>query len=84
MLIRSMILALALFRLAGQPTDVLYLDIMKPPPADIAARSGFSLPVVYVFWILGGWHVGAVPVSFPYEWDAGRRVFASNSVPSAI
>ena len=37
-----------------------------------------ELCVVYVFWINDGWHVGADPVSYPYEWDAGNRVFASN------
>jgi uncharacterized membrane protein len=47
------LLALALFKAAGQPTDVLYLDLTKQVPANIIARSGFSLPVVYLFWIIG-------------------------------
>ncbi|MEO6525644.1 MAG: heparan-alpha-glucosaminide N-acetyltransferase domain-containing protein [Gemmatimonadaceae bacterium] len=47
------LMALALFKVAGQPTDVLFIDLSKQVPADIIARSGFSLPVVYLFWIIG-------------------------------
>jgi hypothetical protein len=43
-----------------------------------------ELRVVYVRWYDGGWYVSAFPVSNPSEWDAGYRVFASNSVPAAV
>jgi uncharacterized membrane protein len=49
----SHLLALALFTAVGQPTDVLYFDPMKQVPEAIRARSGFSLPVVYLAWIIG-------------------------------
>jgi uncharacterized membrane protein len=44
--------ALALYTAFGMPTDALH-RLRDTPPAEVLARSGFSLPVVYLFWILG-------------------------------
>ncbi|HEV7992081.1 MAG TPA: heparan-alpha-glucosaminide N-acetyltransferase domain-containing protein [Gemmatimonadaceae bacterium] len=44
--------ALALYTAVGMPTDALH-RLRDAPPAAVLAQSGFSLPVVYLFWILG-------------------------------
>ncbi|MEO8563037.1 MAG: heparan-alpha-glucosaminide N-acetyltransferase domain-containing protein [bacterium] len=44
--------AYVVYTIAGKPTDALYLLRDSPAPA-ILVRSGFSLPVVYAFWIAG-------------------------------
>jgi uncharacterized membrane protein len=47
------LLAFAAFSVAGQPMDALYLDPTRPFSAEVQAHAGFSLPVVYLFWITG-------------------------------
>jgi hypothetical protein len=43
-----------------------------------------ALRAVHAYWHGGGWHVGAVAVTYPYEWRGGRRVFSRDSrLPSA-
>jgi uncharacterized membrane protein len=44
--------ALVAFTVAGKPTEALHL-LQDPPPPAVLAHSGFSLPVVYAFWIVG-------------------------------
>jgi uncharacterized membrane protein len=44
-------LAFVAFRLAGKPTDALYIFHANSPEA--LDRAGFSLPVVYAVWIAG-------------------------------
>jgi hypothetical protein len=44
--------ALVMYHAAGKPTDALHL-LQDPPPPAVLAQTGFSLPVVYAFWILG-------------------------------
>jgi len=43
--------AYAAFAAVGKPTDALYILHNNPP--EVLAKAGFSLPVVYAFWILG-------------------------------
>jgi uncharacterized membrane protein len=43
--------AYAAFVAAGMPTEPLFIFHNNPP--DVLARVGFSLPVVYAFWIIG-------------------------------
>ena len=47
------LMAFALFTLAGQTNEGLYLDPTKPFSANVQAHSGFSLPVVYLMWAIG-------------------------------
>jgi len=44
-------LAFLAYRLLGKPTEALY--ILREPAPDVLARAGFSLPVVYLVWIVG-------------------------------
>ena len=44
-------LAFVAYRLAGKPTDALYILHNNSP--DVLAKAGFSLGVVYVVWIVG-------------------------------
>ncbi|HEV7992082.1 MAG TPA: heparan-alpha-glucosaminide N-acetyltransferase domain-containing protein [Gemmatimonadaceae bacterium] len=44
--------ALAVYTAFGKPTDALHL-LQDVPAAAVLARTGFSLPVVYAFWVLG-------------------------------
>lgn len=39
------------YRVAGKPTEALHTFRSHPP--EVLAHAGFSLPVVYVFWIAG-------------------------------
>jgi uncharacterized membrane protein len=43
--------AYAAFKAVGKPTEALFILHNNSP--EVLARTGFSLPVVYVFWILG-------------------------------
>jgi uncharacterized membrane protein len=43
--------AFAAFAAAGKPTGALFIFHNNPPA--VLAQAGFSLPVVYAFWILG-------------------------------
>jgi uncharacterized membrane protein len=47
------LMAFAAFSVARQPLEALYLDPTKPFSADVQAHAGFSLPLVYLFWIVG-------------------------------
>jgi uncharacterized membrane protein len=47
------LMALATFKLMGQPTGVLFGSPIRVIPASELAGIGFSLPVVYLFWIIG-------------------------------
>jgi uncharacterized membrane protein len=46
-------MAFAAYAVTGKPFDALYFGVPPSPPPAILARSGFSLPIVYVFWVIG-------------------------------
>jgi uncharacterized membrane protein len=47
------LMALGMFTLMGQPTGVLFGSPIRVIPAAELAGIGFSLPVVYAFWVIG-------------------------------
>jgi uncharacterized membrane protein len=47
------LLAFAAFLAVGKSTEGLYLDPIKGFSADVQAHAGFSLAVVYLFWMIG-------------------------------